>query len=101
MDTDLLGLLPKPDGTGRAVYTGVLHPSKIAETGLGSSLLFGELLIQHPFVNPRTVSEKFNPVKNPQGYRQEVLKSILIFMQVMPLVEIGLASLFPDPWDFD
>ncbi len=101
LDTDLLGLLPKPDGTARAVYTGVLHPSKIVQTGLGSSLLFGELLIQHPFVNPRTVNDEFNPVKNPQTHHQEVLKSLIFFMQVMPLVEIGLVNLFPDPRDFD
>jgi uncharacterized protein DUF4238 len=101
LDTDLLGLLPKPDGTSRAVYSGLLDPRKIAEAGLGASLIFGELLIQHPFVNPRTVNENFNPVKNPTAYRQEVLKSILFFMQVMPLVEIGLVNLFPNPWDFD
>ncbi|MBM1310354.1 DUF4238 domain-containing protein [Sulfitobacter mediterraneus] len=101
LDTDLLKLLPKPDGTPRAVYTGMLDPMKIAKTGLGSSLIFGELLVQHPFVNPRTVNEEFNPVKNPAAYRLEVLKSVLFFMQVMPLVETGLVNLFPDPWDFD
>lgn len=101
LDTDLLQLLPKPDGTPRAVYTGMLDQMKIAKTGLGSSLIFGELLMQHPFVNPRTVNEEFNPVKNPAAYRQEVLKSVLFFMQVMPLVETGLVNLFPDPWDFD
>ncbi|MAC89080.1 DUF4238 domain-containing protein [Maricaulis sp.] len=101
LETDLLGLLPKPDGTARAVYTGMLDARKITETGLGASLLFGELLIQHPFTNPRTVNDKFNPIKNPQAYRHEVLKSVLFFMQVMPLVEAGIVNLFPDPWDFD
>lgn len=101
LETDLLKLLPKPDGSARAVYTGVLHPSMIFETALGSSLLFDELLIEHPFVNPRTVRDEYNPVKNPSGYRQEILKSVLFFLQVMPLVEVGLVNLFPDPLDFD
>jgi hypothetical protein len=101
LETDLLSLLPKPDGTSRAVYTGMLHPSKIVEAALGSSLLFDELLVQHPFVNPRALNEKFNPVKNPQAYRQEVLKSILMMIQLMPLIEVGLVNLFPDPWEFD
>jgi hypothetical protein len=101
LETDLLALLPKPDGTSRAVYTGHLDAVKITETGLGASLLFDELLIQHPFVNPRTLKEEMNPVKNPQAYRQEVLKSVLFFMQIMPLVEAGIVNLFPDPWDFD
>lgn len=30
LETDLLSLLPKPDGRPRAVYTGVLHPEKSA-----------------------------------------------------------------------
>jgi|TARA_R110002020_G_scaffold470160_1_gene695758 hypothetical protein len=101
LETDLLSLLPKPDGSARAVYTGMLDARKISETAIGAPLIFGEVLIQHPFVNPRTVKDDFNPVKNPQAYRQEVLKSVLLFMQLMPLVEIGLVNLFPDPWDFD
>ena len=101
LETDLLSLLPKPDGTARAVYTGRLDTQRITEAGLGAALLFDELLIQHPFVNPRTVRDEFNPVKNPQRYRQEVLKSVSFFLQVMPLVEAGVVNLFPDPWDFD
>ena len=101
LNTDLLGLLPKPDGTARAVYSGVLQPDKIAKKALGSSLIFGEVLIQHPFINPRTVNDEFNPIKNPQVYRQQILKDVTFFMQIMPLVEIGLVNLFPDPCDFD
>ncbi|MDX8355572.1 DUF4238 domain-containing protein [Cognatiyoonia sp. IB215182] len=101
LETDLLTLLPKPDGTSRAVYTGMLHPSKIAEAALGSSLLFDEILVQHPFVNARAMNEKFSPVKHPQAYRQEVLKCILMMFQLMPLIDVGLVNLFPDPWDFD
>lgn len=101
LETDLLSLLPKPDGSARAVYTGMLDARKISETAMGASLMFGEVFIQHPFINPRTVKDDFNPVKNPQTYRQEVLKSVLLFMHLMPLVEIGLVNLFPDPWDFD
>lgn len=101
LETDLLSLLPKPDGSARAVYSGMLDARKIHETAIGAPLLFGEVLIQHPFINPRTVKDEFNPVKNPQAYRQEVLKSVLLFIQLMPLVEIGIINLFPDPWDFD
>ncbi|WP_440639452.1 DUF4238 domain-containing protein [Bradyrhizobium sp. PUT101] len=99
--TDLLQLLPKPDGTPRAIYTGAIHPDAIADYALGASLYFGELIIQHPFVNARILNPKFSPVKNPSAYRQEVLKSIAFFYTVMPLVERGLVNLIPDPCDFD
>jgi hypothetical protein len=100
-ETNLLAMLPKPDGEARAIYTGVLHPSVISNCALGLSLYFDELLIQHPFIHPRTVNEKFSPLEHPKTYRQEFLNSVVLFMAIMPLVERGLVTLFPDPCNFD
>jgi len=101
LETNLLALLPKPDGEARAIYTGHLHPSVIANYALGASLYFDELLIEHPFPHPRTVKKEFSPLENPQLYRQEFLKSVILFMSIMPLVERRLVTLFPDPCNFD
>lgn len=100
-ETDLLQLLPKPDGRARAVYTGSLHPDAICEFALGASLYFGELIVQSPFVHAGCTAEAYSPVANPRIYRQEFLKTVLFFFTVMPLVEIGLVNLIPDPCDFD
>jgi hypothetical protein len=101
LETDLLQLLPKPDGNARAVYTGDIHPTTITEFALGASLYFGELIIQHPFLHAGTVKKKFSPVENPRTYRQEFLKTVLFFLTAMPLVERGLVNLVPDPCNFD
>lgn len=101
LETDLLAMLPKPDGRARGIYTGLLHPSTMSNCALGLPLYFDELLIEHPFVHPRTLSKKFNPLEHPQTYRQEFLKAVLVFLAVMPLVEQGLVTLFPDPCNFD
>jgi hypothetical protein len=101
LETNLLALLPKPDGEARAVYTGILHPSVISNCALGLSLYFDELLIEHPFIHPRTVNKEFSPLENPKSHRQEFLKSVLFFLEIMPLVEQGLVTLFPDPCTFD
>ena len=101
LETDLLQLLPKPDGIARAVYTGQIHPTTITEFALGASLYFGGLLIQHPFLHAGTVKKKFSPVENPRAYRQEFLKTVLFFLTVMPLVDAGLVNLVPDPCNFD
>ncbi len=100
-ETDLFQLLPKPDGVARAVYTGSIHPKTITEFALGAALYLGELIIEHPFLHAGTVKKEFSPVENPKTYRQEVLKTILFFLQVMPLVEAGLVNLVPDPCNFD
>lgn len=101
LETDLLQLLPKPDGGARAVYAGVLHPNAVADYALGASLYFGELIIQQPFLNAGTVKNEYSPVENPASYRQEFLKTVMLFLNVMPLVERGLVNLIPDPCDFD
>jgi hypothetical protein len=101
LETDLLALLPKPDGIARAVYTGSIHPATITDFALGASLYFGELIVEHPFVHAGTVKSDFSPVDNPRAYRQEFLKAVLFFLTVMPLVELGLVNLIPDPCSFD
>lgn len=101
LETDLLTLLPKPDGEARAIYTGSIHPSSIADFALSASLYFGELIVAHPFVHPGTIKKEKSPTGNPKSYRQEFLKTILFFLNVMPLVDLGLINLIPDPCDFD
>ena len=101
LETDLLQLLPKPDGTARAVYTGSIHPNAIAEFALGASLYFGQLIIEHPFVHAGTVKKEYNPVDNPAAYRHEFLKAVVFFLTVMPLVDCGLVNLVPDLCNFN
>lgn len=101
LETDLLQLLPKPDGRSRAVYTGVIHPSAITEFAFGASLYFGELIVEHPFVHPRTVRKEYSPLENPQAYRGEILKALSFFLTIIPMVEMGFINLIPDPGAFD
>jgi hypothetical protein len=101
LETDLLALLPKPDGRPRAVYTGSLHPQSIVEFALGASLYFGELIVETPFVHAGTIAEKFRPTEHPRSYHLEFLKAVAFFLNVMPLVDAGLINLIPDPWTFD
>ena len=100
-ETNLLAMLPKPDGSARAIYTGVLHPSVISNCAVGLSLYYDDLLIEHPFIHPRTVNKEFSPLEYPHTYRQEFLNSVVLFTAIMPLVEQGLVTLFPDPCNFD
>ena len=101
LETDLLALLPKPDGVARAVYTGSIHPSSITDFAFAAPLYFGELIVAHPFVHSGIMKKEMSPTGNPKSYRQEFLKTILFFLNVMPLVDLGLVNLIPDPCDFD
>ncbi|GAN91717.1 hypothetical protein Gbfr_047_016 [Gluconobacter frateurii M-2] len=101
IETDLLALLPKPDGKMRSVYTGLLHPKLIREFALGAPLYFGEVIIQNPFLISRSLRKDKRPTEHPRLYRGEALKTLMTFFQLMPLVEAGLITLIPDPCDFD
>ncbi|KRQ03497.1 DUF4238 domain-containing protein [Bradyrhizobium manausense] len=101
LETDLPNLLPKPDGEPRTVFTGLIHPTTIAQIAFAGALYFGTVLMQHPFLHAGTVQPKFSPVANPSAYRQEFLKDILVFLKLFPLIDLGYISLFPDPCIFD
>ncbi|WP_407146508.1 DUF4238 domain-containing protein [Bradyrhizobium sp. ORS 86] len=101
LETDLFQMLPKPDGTPRAVFTGLIHPTTIKDFAVGASLYFGSIIIQHPFQHAGTVRDDYSPVKNPSAYRQEFLKDVLTFSALIPLIELGLVNLVPDPCYFD
>ena len=101
IETDILHLLPKPNGRPRAVYTGSLHPEAITDFALGAALYFGELIVENPFVHAAHVRPEFNPINNPQAYHQEFIKTVFLFLTLMPLVETGYVNLIPDPTVFD
>lgn len=101
LETDLLALLPKPDGVPRAVYTGSIHPSSITDFAMAAPLYFGELIVAHPFIHSGIMRKEYRPTENPKSYRQEFLKTVMFFVNVMPLVDLGLINLIPDPCDFD
>ena len=101
LETDLLALLPKPDGDRSRRLHGVHPPVLDHRLRLAAPLYFGELIVAHPFIHSGIMKKEYRPTENPKSYRQEFLKTILFFLNVMPLVDLGLINLIPDPCDFD
>ena len=101
LETDLLDLLPKPDGRPRAVFTGSLHPQSFVEFAIGASAYFGELIVQSPFIHAGTTAKKYSPTEHPRSYHLEFLKSVALFLNLIPLIDAGMVNLIPDPWTFD
>lgn len=101
LETDLLSLLPKPDGAFRAVFTGLIDPRAVMEFAVGASLYFGEIIMQNSFPHPGVFAKEYNPRENPKAFRQEFLKSAFLFLTLGPLVERGIINLIPDPIHFD
>ncbi|MEE4538274.1 MAG: DUF4238 domain-containing protein [Erythrobacter sp.] len=100
-DTDIFSLLPKPDGTCRALYTGLLDPRTTPPVAINASLYFGEVIVQSPFIHHESVKKDFSPVEHPAQYKLQTLKSVMLFMQLMPAIEAGHINLVPDPGQLD
>ena len=101
IETDIYSLLPRPDNTLRAVYTGLLDPMMVTRFALGAVPYFDEILIQHPFVNPGQVRPEFSPVDNPHKHKLNTLKNLFFFILLEPFVESGVVNFFPDPCCFN
>jgi hypothetical protein len=101
VETDILQLLPKPDGRPRAVYSGMLHPAAILEFAFGLPLYFGEVIIVSPFVHAAYMRPDYSPIDSPRAHHQDFIKNLVTFLHLMPLVEAGFVHLIPDPTAFD
>jgi hypothetical protein len=101
IDTDIFSLLPKPDNTLRALYTGMIDPRMTTLFALGAVPYFDEVLIQHPFINPGAIKPEFSPVDSPHQHKHQMLKNLLLFLYLQPFIESGVINFIPDPCFFD
>lgn len=100
-NTDIFSLLPKPDNTLRALYTGMIDPRVATLFAMGSVPYFDEVLIQHPFINPGAVKPEFSPVDSPHQHKHQMLKNLLLFLFLHPFIESGVINFIPNPCFFD
>ncbi|NRB38336.1 MAG: SEC-C domain-containing protein [Pseudomonadales bacterium] len=95
-DTDYISLLPKPDGTLRALYTGIVDPQAITLTITSMTLYCDEILVVSPFVNPALMNPEFSPLENPHQYKHDTLKNIMLLLMLEPYIKKGYINLIPD-----
>lgn len=100
IDTDIMSLLPKSDKVLRALYIGHIDPRLINIFAINSTLYFDEVIIQSPFFHPQNLKPDFNPIHNPQQYKEQTLKNIFLFFTLYPFIQRGYINLIPDPCTF-
>ncbi|MFH1792722.1 MAG: hypothetical protein ABH819_03760 [Patescibacteria group bacterium] len=103
LDTDVIGLLPKPDKQLRGLYIGETRPdlNLIVRNIVRYSLYTDEVLVVNPFMNPRIIAPQFNPIENPTQYKQDTLEMVYFLFQLAPWIESGVVNMIPNPADFD
>lgn len=97
-DTNIINLLPRPDKrVSRAIYSGLIDPRTAARDIISFTSYFDEIIVINPFMNPVNVKPEYNPINSPGQFKQETIKNILFFMQLMPFVKLGVINIIPDP----
>ena len=66
LETDLLALLPKPDGEARAIYTGSIHPSSITDFALAAPAVLRRADRGAPVRPPRNNEKGDEPDRQPE-----------------------------------
>jgi len=99
-DTDLTALLPRPgDGRLRAVYMG---PSDVRSAGrslIGLVPLFDQIWVMDPFIAARNLRPEYSPTTTPGPHKQQLLKNVMFWLMLEPLIRVGKVVVFPDPGD--
>ncbi|ARP81209.1 hypothetical protein CAL12_10395 [Bordetella genomosp. 8] len=101
-DTDPTELLPRPlVGKTRAVYLGASDPRTIVATVTSWLPYFDQIVLVHPFLNPRRMKAEFSPVHSPTKHRAQTLKNIFLLFTLEPFIRDGCVHLIPDPADIN
>ncbi len=96
-DSNIVDLLPRPNQKIlRALFTGLIDPRTIYENATNFCLYFDEIFIVNPFTNPSYIAPEYNPINSPSQYKQETLKNVFLFLQLIPFIKAGIVNLIPD-----
>lgn len=94
---DTLSLLPARAGCHRGIYLGGYDLFNINEI-LYMVLLFDELILIDPMLNPRCIKSEHNPINKPEQYKQEILRCLWVYSIFEPFVKKGFIKFIPSPF---
>lgn len=99
-DTDLTALLPRPgDGRLRAVYMGPSDVRSAGKSFISLIPLFDQIWVMDPFMAARNLRPEYSPVTTPGPHKQQLLKNVMFWLMLEPLIRAGKVVVFPDPGD--
>jgi len=93
--------LPPPNNNKlRALYIGQESPRSIQRKISRYSLYNDEIIVPLPFLNPRIMTEAYNPIFHPELYLENTLQSLAFLYQIGPWIQSGQVLPIPNPIDY-
>jgi hypothetical protein len=100
--TDWASIMPRSDDSKlRVLYLGEIRPDLTLENIIRFSLYSDTIFVIDPFLNPNVIRPKYNPIENPNKYKQDTLKLIYFICSVAPWIVSKMLYLIPNPGDLN
>lgn len=98
-DLDRILQAERPSTAG--LYVGTMEPGQLTQGIVRHTLYSDRLLVPDPFMDPRRVTPRFNPLEHPEMHRSSVLRWTVLWLELSPWIEAGLVGFIRTPGDFD
>lgn len=100
-DIDIAAVLRSSRGGVQGLYVGEYEKGELLRGIVRHSAYASKLLVCDPFIYPLSVREKYSPIHNPQQHRAQTLKTVNLWMSLVPWIHEGLVEVIRTPCDFD
>ena len=101
LTTDIQRILAPVADDVSSLYIGDYDPNFLARAIVRQSVYAGKILIVDPFIYPPSVRDEYNPILNPDQFRQQTLKNTNLWFSLMPWILAGIVEIIRTPGDFD
>jgi hypothetical protein len=63
--------------------------------------LFDQIWVMDPFIAARNLRPEYSPITTPGPHKQQLLKNVMFWLTLEPLIRAGKVVVFPDPGDIN
>src|ERR1017187_6618444 len=82
------------------LYIGTYEPEAIFQAVTRHALYSEKIYLVDPFLDPRRVTEEFNPLVHPEQHRTSTIKFSFLWLSLLPWIRAGIVSFVRPLQDF-
>lgn len=100
-DLDIEAALRSTKRSVSGFYVGDYSKDQLLRGIVRHSAYASRLLICDPFIHPLSVRDEYSPILNPNQHRSQTLRSVNLWLSLVPWVQADLVTVIRTPCDFD
>ena len=100
-EDDYYRILAQERESESGLYIGNYEPEYMLRAVSRHAIYSESIILFDPFLDPRVIAPRFNPLLHPERHRSSTLKNLYLWISLAPWIEAGLVKILPSPTDFD